>query len=108
MPWKCKEPGHKQLYGIDLISLEYSGLSTRKKYCVAVSLTKNFGAETRIFQKNQVNITAADALAPCIARLSTAMVFSVYVYWILVLHEERFQLLKPSQCWEMTETKNIF
>ena len=92
MPWKCKEPGHKQLYGIDLISLEYSSLSTRKKYCVAVSLTKK----------------AADALAPCIARLSTDMVFSVYVYWILVLHEERFQLLKPSQCWEMTETKNIF
>ena len=34
------------------------------------------GAETSIFWKNKVNIIAADALVPCIARTSAAMVLN--------------------------------
>ena len=35
------------------------------------------GAETRIFLKNQMNNMADDALAPCIAWASTAMILVV-------------------------------
>ena len=43
---------------------------------VSMSIPNCCSAETGIFQENQINITAADALTPCIARPSAAMILS--------------------------------
>ena len=45
---------------------------------------------------------AADALAPCIARTSSAMVLTMQDNCILVFYEERCRLPAPSQCVDMT------
>ena len=49
-----------------------------------------------------------DYLAPCITRSSAAMVLNFYGKQVLVFHVEAFQLLVPSQFWEMIENGNIF
>ena len=54
------------------------------------------GAETRIWW---VNIMADDDLAPYVARSSAAMILTMQVKQVLVFHEERFQLIVPSQFW---------
>ena len=66
------------------------------------------GAETRILHENEVNTLAADALAPCVARSSAAMLFNVHNRWVLIFHEEGVQPAVPSQCWAMIGNINIF
>ena len=51
---------------------------------------------------------AADALAPCVTRTSTAMVLNMQYKQILVFNEEGFQQPAPSQCWKIIENANIF
>ena len=60
------------------------------------------GAEARILQ-NWVNIIAADALAPCTARSSVAMILTVLDDWFLVFHEEGFEIDELIQYWEIKE-----
>ena len=48
-------------------------------------------AEIGIFQKNEVNTMAADALAPCVARTSTAMVLTSSNKCILVIYKREEQ-----------------
>ena len=48
----------------------------------------NTAAETRIFQVNEVSTIAVDALAPCVARTSAAMVLIIQDKWILIFHGE--------------------
>ena len=51
-----------------------------------------------IFWANLVNIMTADALAPCVARSSAAMVLAIYNNkQVCVFEEEAFQLYVPSQ-----------
>ena len=50
-----------------------------------------------------------DALAPCVARSSAAMMLTLRNEWILIFHKEGFQLPAPSQYREMMyNTNNIF
>ena len=44
----------------------------------------------------QLNITAPDAVAPCITRI-TALVLNIQHKWVRVLYEEIFELLVPSR-----------
>ena len=50
------------------------------------------GVETRSLQDDNVNIMAADALAPPAGRSSATTVLTVQDRWTLVFHEERFEL----------------
>ena len=52
--------------------------------------------ETRIFQDNQVNTMADDALAPCVPKTSAVMVLALQIKQVIFFHEQRFQLLLPS------------
>ena len=61
------------------------------------------GAEDGIFQENKVN-SVADALAPCVARSSAAMVLTVQDNDILIFHEARFQPYMASHFEEMMQT----
>ena len=67
------------------------------------------GAETRIFQENQVNIMVADvlALSLCPQVISSNGVDYVGEI-ILAFLEKRFQLPEPSQFWAMVENASIF
>ena len=49
----------------------------------------------------------ADALAPCVARASAAVVSTMQDEWILVFHEKGYQPPAPSQCRENGKCKNI-
>ena len=51
---------------------------------VSLILINPFGAETGIFSEKLVNTLAADALAPCVASTSTAMVLNVWDTFIIV------------------------
>ena len=57
---------------------------------------KHFSAETGIFHGNFVNTMAADALAPWVARPSTAVVLKIQDKLVPVFHKDRFQLAAPS------------
>ena len=59
------------------------------------------GAESRISQDYSVNTMAANALAPCVARLSATMVSIMQIKQVLVFHEEGFQHVASFQCGEM-------
>ena len=50
----------------------------------------------------------ADALAPCVARSSAAMVLAMRNGQVLVFHEEGFQLPVSCQCRGLTEDVNMF
>ena len=52
-----------------------------------------------------VNTIAADALAPCVAKTSAAMVLNVSNKKVLVFNEEAFQQVLPTPCqwWEIIE-----
>ena len=47
------------------------------------------------FWQNEVNVMAANALAPYVARASVTMLLAVWDKWVLVFHEERFQPPTP-------------
>ena len=49
------------------------------------------GAETRIFQENYDITMAADALAPCVARTSAAMLLTIWYKQVCVSHAEIFE-----------------
>ena len=66
------------------------------------------GAETRLYRANEVNIIAADVLAPYVARTSAAMVLILQDEWLLVFLDEGFQEPAPHQCGEMRENAIIF
>ena len=53
-------------------------------------------AEIGLFLDNQVNTIIADALAPCIARLSATIVWTLQNKQILVIGKEGFQLSTPT------------
>ena len=57
-----------------------------------------FVAEAVIFQAHKVHIMAVDALAPCVARSSVAIVLAAYNNWVLDFHVDEFQLPVPSEC----------
>ena len=84
---------------------------TRKNNCIYILLVSmilnSSSAEGRIFQMEQVNTTAADALVPCIARSSAAMALIMRNTWVLVFHKERFQLTTSSQCWQIQSSAFI-
>ena len=50
---------------------------------------------------------AADDLAPCVARVSAALVLSMKDTQVLVFHEEEIQLPVPFHCQEVIENANI-
>ena len=63
-----------------------------------------------LFWSNSVNTIVVNALAPCVAWSSAAM---VHVYWLCRINESLFlrgsiQLLVLSQCRDMTESWNTF
>ena len=60
-----------------------------------------FAAETRIFLKNYVDTTAADALAPYVAGTWAAVILTMQDKRILVFYKEGFQLPAATQFWEM-------
>ena len=51
---------------------------------------------------------AADALAPFITRSSAIIILTMQDKWVLVFHEEEFQVHLPSECWEIIKNANIF
>ena len=55
-----------------------------------------------------VNIMAADALAPFVARASAAMVLTVFDQQVHDFHEEGSELPVASQCKEMIRNANKF
>ena len=52
--------------------------------------------ESGIFQDDQVNIIAANALAPCITRSSAAMVLAMQDKQVFVFHKVGFQIWVPT------------
>ena len=87
------------------ISFQYTPLSTSLSRGIKMSFICVFnllGAEARILQ-NWVNIMAADALDPCVARPSAVMVLTVLDNWFSVFHEEGFETHVPIWCWEIIE-----
>ena len=50
---------------------------------------------------------ATDALAPCVAKSSAAVILSVWDWHVLVFHEGEFELPGSSYFWEMIENANI-
>ena len=50
----------------------------------------------------------ADAVAPCVARSSAAMVLAMQDNQVLVFQVEGFQLLVSSPSWEITENAIVF
>ena len=48
-----------------------------------------------------------DALHPCFARTSAAMILNMQTRWVLVLDEEGFQLPLSCHCGKLIEIKNI-
>ena len=65
-------------------------------------------AETGILKAIYINTMAPDALAPCVARPSEAMVLNMQDKWVLVFHKGRFQPPAPSQFWEIYKIKICF
>ena len=61
------------------------------------------GAKTGIIHENLVNTIAADALAPCVARSSAAMLLIMWDHQVLVFDEQEFLVLVPSRCREKME-----
>ena len=57
-----------------------------------------FGAEARIFQDNDVNAMAADALAPYITRTPAAMILTIHDERMCSFEEEDCQLPATYQC----------
>ena len=53
-------------------------------------VVNSFSTETRVWD-NDVNIMAADALAPYVAKSSAAMALTMQDEWVLVFQGERFQ-----------------
>ena len=51
---------------------------------------------------------AVDALTTCVTRSSAAMVFAMYYVWVLIFHDQRFQVPDASKYQEMMENANIF
>ena len=51
---------------------------------------------------------AADALAPCVARASAAMILIMWDTQVLVIYDESFQGPVPLQYREMIENSNLF
>ena len=66
------------------------------------------GAATGIFQANQNNTLADDALAPCATRTSVTMVLTIQDEQIQVFHSDRFQLSVLSMGWKMIKRANTF
>ena len=60
-----------------------------------------------ILMVNYVNAMATDALAPCVASASAAMVLTMQDKRLCVLYQELFQLPAPAQWRDMIENKNI-
>ena len=63
-------------------------------------ISVTYCADTGIFGEHQVNMMAADALAPFIARSPTTMVSTMQDKQLLVIHKEGFQWFAQRQCWE--------
>ena len=79
----------------------------RHPHVVTCSLSFNpSGVGTRIFKENWVNTMAADALAPCIARSSAAMVLTLQDKQ--VSHKAGFLLPVPCHYLEIMENVYIF
>ena len=58
-------------------------------------------------RENSVNTMAADALAPCFAGPSTAMILTVCKVYILVLYGTELQQTVTFQCQAMIENADI-
>ena len=78
------------------------------KILAMTKVSVNLTHKTRIFQDNWVNITAADALAPCITRPSATIEFTVQDQESLSSTYKDFNCPAQSHCWEMIENANIF
>ena len=57
-------------------------------------------------KQNEVKTMAADALAPCIITASLTKVLAMWDKWLLVFHEESFNLPVPSIDYKMLENVN--
>ena len=55
------------------------------------------GAETGIIQDNQLSTLSADALAPWVTKPSGTTGLTMQGKWVIVFHEQIFQLDEPSQ-----------
>ena len=55
---------------------------------------------------NKANTTAANALAPCVARSSATMILTMQDTHALDFHEEGFK--PPCQCWEWVKDVDMF
>ena len=88
------------IHGIHLVSLKYFGS--------CLTRVKSSGAETRIFWKNKVNTMAVDALDPCVAKSSPAMILADDSVGILVLPGSEFPKPMMLQCWGMVWNANRF
>ena len=53
-----------------------------------------------MFQQNQVNVMAADALAAGVGQTSVPMAITLLDEWVMVFHEEGFQQPAPLYCWQ--------
>ena len=89
-------------FGCDYLSMSYLMLS-QCTHCVNRSqllcnsknptewMIGSCAAESRVFLNNHVNTMAADALAPCVARASAAMIFIIWNKDGYVFLESEFQ-----------------
>ena len=72
----------------------------------SMTLIISLRVRTKLFRFNKVNIMAADAMAPCVARSAAAMILAMQNRHVLVLHEEGFQLPVSCQCGGMIKIVN--
>ena len=73
--------------------------------CQICIMHNNFsGTETRIFGAKWVNAMSANALDPCVARTSAAMVLNIQDKWI-IFYEEVLKRPPPPQCLEVIEMR---
>ena len=91
-------------HNIHPLSLLYGEMLGSKDCFYTVS---NICTGSKLIWVNILTIIGADALAPCIARPSAAMILIMYNRQVFVLHEEGIQLPVPCQCGAVTWNVNI-
>ena len=78
------------------ITSQYRGCGYPGSFCLHVINShgiNSWHAGTELFRFNNiVNITVADALAPCVASASATVILTMLSRWDLILHEGKFQL----------------
>ena len=94
------------IYVVTLTDIILHVLSDEEKYYKGHQCYMHIypsSAESRIFQKNQVNTLVADALAPCISIVPEVIILAMYYELVFVFDQEGFDI--PISSKSINDTK---